>query len=259
MHFFIVIGVLGLLLKAKKMKLDPKYRVLTILSAVILFLCVTVPNIAPALNFSRFYAITILFLAPCFVLGGETLVGISENVLRRATSRRSLSNTHNQISTVLLCAVLIGYFLSQSGFINCVTGAAPQSFSLDYNRIRTSTDRSLEINFYSVYIPEQDVFGAVWLSKHMGESSTIYADYVSVDCVLTSYGLIPRQQMRFLTNTTIVEQGSSIYLGQLNVVNGVITTETQSFNTSELSSLLNENSLIYANGNTEVFCACSPR
>jgi uncharacterized membrane protein len=259
-HFFILIGILMLLFKPAKTKLDPKYRMVAILSAGFLFLCVAVPNIGPALNFQRFYAITLLFLAPCFVLGGETLVGISEYVLKRAASRRSLSNTYNQISTVLLCVVLIGYFLSQSGFINCVAGASPLSFSLDYNRIRISTDPNTlnSISFYSFYIPEQDVFGAAWLSKNIGESSMIYADRVSQQNVLASYGLIPARQISSLTNTTILEQGGFIYLGQLNVVNGIMTTITASFNTSEIYPLLNRTNLVYSNGNSEVWYVSSP-
>ena len=259
-HFLILIGILMLLFKPAKTKLDPKYRTVAIVSAVILFLCVAVPNVAPAFNFERFYAITLLFLAPCFVMGGETLVGISENVLRRAIRRRSPSNTYEKVSTVVLCAVLIGYLLTQSGFINCVSGASPISFSLDYNRIRTSTEpgSTNSISFYSQYIPEQNAFGAIWLSKNRGESSTIYADYRSADGVLTSYGLIPRLQISSLTNTTIMEQGGLIYLGQLNVVSGLILTPTVPFNTSEIHSLLNETNLIYSNGNSETWYVSQP-
>jgi uncharacterized membrane protein len=259
-HFFILIGILVLLFKPAKTTLDPKSRTTTILGAIILFLCFAVPNIAPALNLQRFYAITLLFVAPCFVLGAETLVGISKYVLKRATSRSILSNTHNQISTVLLCAVLIGYFLSQSGFINCVTGAAPQSYSLDYNRIRTSTDPNALniISFYNTYIPEQDVFSATWLSKNKGELSMIYADYFSMCGVLTSYGLIPRQQIISLTNITMLKQGGFIYLGQLNIVNGIMTTFSAQFNTSDIYSLLNGNNLVYSNGNSEVWFVSSP-
>jgi uncharacterized membrane protein len=223
-------------------------------------LCVAVPNVAPALNLERFYAITLLFLAPCFVLGGETLVGVSENVLRRAIRRRSLSNAYSKTGTVVLCAVLIGYFLTQSGFINCISGASPLSFSLDYNRIRTSTDPNSanSITFYANFITEQDVFGAVWLTKNRGESSMIYADYRSADGVLTSYGFIPRLQISPLTNTTTLEQGGFVYLRQLNVANGIIPTPTAPFNTSEIYPLLNKTNLIYSNGNSEIWYVSSP-
>jgi uncharacterized membrane protein len=262
-HLFILVGILILLLKPAKTKLDIEYRTAAIVSAVILFLCLVVPNIAPALNFQRFYAITLLFLAPCFVLGGATLVDISENVLKRAIRRRSLSNTHKQLGTVVLCAVLIGYFLSQSGFINCVTGASPLSFSLDYDRIRTSIDpNSLNsITFYTVYIPEQNVFSAVWLSKNRGESSMIYADIISPGKALTSYGLIPIQQIMSLDNETKLEQSGLIYLGQLNVVNGIIPTTIAAYNTIETYPLLNalaRTSPVYSNGDSEIWYVSSP-
>jgi len=259
-HFFILIGILVLLFKPAKTKLAPKYRIVAILSAVVLFLCVVVPNIGPALNFQRFYAITLLFLAPCFVLGGETLVGILQYVVKRATGRHPLSNIHKQISTVLLCMLLVGYFLSQSGFINCIAGASPLSFPLDYNRIRISTDPNTlnSISFYSVYIPDQDVFSALWLSKNIDESTMIYADRVSSQNVLPSYALIPYQQISIPSNTTMLEQGGIIFLGQLNVVNGIMTTFVGSFNTSDIYPLLDETNLVYSNGNSEVWYISSP-
>jgi uncharacterized membrane protein len=259
-HFFILIGIFMLLFKPAKTKLDPKYRMVAILSAAILFIVVAVPNVGPAFNFSRFYAIVLLFLAPCYVLGGVTLIRISEYVLKKATNRRSLSKTYNQASTVLLCAVLIGYFLTQSGSINCVADASPLSFSLDHNRIRISTDPNTlnSRSFYSVYIPEQDVLGAVWLSKNIEESSMVYADYVSAQNVLISYALIPRQQISSLTNTTTLEQGGFVYLGRLNVVNGIMTTIPASFNTSEIYPLLSGTNLVYSNGDDEVWYVSSP-
>jgi uncharacterized membrane protein len=114
------------------------------------------------------------------------------------------------------------------------------------------------ISYYSISTPEPDVFGATWLSKNEGNSSMIYADLVSFYNVLTSYGLIPRQRMDFVTNTTVLGQGNFLYLGQLNVVGGVITTDTSPFNTSELSPLLNENNRIYSNGNCEIWKAYLP-
>jgi uncharacterized membrane protein len=261
-HFFILVGILILFFKPAKTKLDPKHRTVAVLSAVILFLCVVVPNVGPAFNFERFYAIILLFLAPCFVLGGETLVGVSENVLRRehALRGRSLPKSYSKMTTAVLCAVLIGYFLSQSGFISCIAGASPLSSSINYIVMRTSTGLNLanNITFYRYFVSEQDVFGAVWLSNNRGESSLIYADARTTDGVLTSYGLVPRPQMSLLTSTTTLEQGDFIYLGQQNVLNGVILTSTAYFNASEISPLLNEANLVYSNGNSEIRYVSSP-
>ena len=76
--------------------------------------------------------------------------------------------------------------------------------------------------------------------------------------VLVSYGLIPNELLLPITNTTIPPQGSFVYLGTLNIVNGVITTTTGSFNTSEISSLLDQNNLVYSNGNSEIWYVACP-
>ena len=260
-NFSVLVGIIVVLLfKPAKTNLDPRYRLVTILCAVILFLCVVVPNLAPFLNLTRFYAITLLFLAPCFFLGGETFVGIIDYVLKRVTGGHFSSFIRKQLVTVILCAVLVGYFLSQSGFVNCVAGASPLSFSLDYNRIRTSTDPNTlnSVEFYAVYIPRQDVFGSMWLSKNIGTSSLIFADYDASVNVLPSYGLISGHQVSSLTNMTVLTPGAFIYLRQLNVANGIIATALSSFNTSEIYPIINATNLIYSNGNTEIWYSLPP-
>jgi uncharacterized membrane protein len=261
-HSLIFVGILVVLFKSKKIKLDPTYRILLILSSVMLFLSLAVPNVAPPLDFSRFYQLSLLFLAPCFVLGGEAFVDNVANLLRRVARRSFLGNTH-KIGTALLCAVLVGYFLSQSGFINCVTEAAPQSYALDFSRFVTSRDLGLKGRFYSAYIPEQNFFSAVWLSKHVGPQSIVYADYDSRQNVLMSYGMIPMQYLAPLSNSTVPEWNSFVYLSSLNVGDGVITyTYREStldlFNSSEISSILNQSNLIYSNGNGEIWHVTSP-
>jgi len=253
-HFFIVIGIFRLILRPKKIGFDPKYRMMAVLATIILFLCVVAPNFAPSLNFERFYAITLLFLAPCFVLGGKTFFSLSKNAWKRAKGQHNSGNAHGHIVTLLIAIVLSAYFLSQSGFVNRITGGAPHSYSFDLNRLETSNDLGVRISLHDVYIPEQDVFSAFWLSKNVGEASTLYADLASRNVVLTSYGLISRERIRLLTNTTMLEQGAYIYLRHLNIVDGVITTWGAPFNTSEISSLLSESNKIYSNGDSEAYC-----
>jgi uncharacterized membrane protein len=159
---------------------------------------------------------------------------------------------------LLLCTVLVCFLLTQTGFVNRITGNSPLARSLDLDRLKASSDRQVETSFYGAYIPEQDVFNAVWLSKHRGLQSTVYADIGSGDHVLISYGLIPKQLILPLTGTTILKQGSFIYLGKLNVVNGVIPSSSEQFNSSQISFLLNECNMIYSNGNSEIWHAISP-
>ena len=131
-------------------------------------------------------------------------------------------------------------------------GAAPLSFSLDYSRASTSSDTIIQKNFNSMYIPEQAVFSASWLSSHKVDSVEVFPDDVSGVHALVSYGLISDNLIFTITNSTITPQSNYIYLGSLKIMNGVITSSI-SFNASQISSLLNQNNLIYTNGNSEIF------
>jgi uncharacterized membrane protein len=258
-NLFLIIGVLAVILRPKRTGFSAQYMVMSIIAAIIMAASFIAPSIATILNFTRLYAVTLLFLSPCFVLGGKTLLETIRNawtkIKQYLKGRRDLKSIHGNGALLLIAVLLSVYFLSQSGFINRVTGGAIHAYSIDFDRMKTSNDRQVEISFYDAYIPEQDVFSAVWLSKNEGAPATVYADAVSGTHVLISYGLIPKQLILPLTNTTIPEQGSFIYLGHLNIVSGIITTNTVIFNSSEISSLLNESDLIYSNGNSEIWRA----
>jgi uncharacterized membrane protein len=255
-NLFIAMGVVGLLAglfgKTKKWSIDPKYQILSILSGLILLLCLVLPNLGPSLNFSRFYAITLLLLSPCFVMGGELVIDIAKTFWQRMTNKCFLVNA-KKATKILIFVVLIGYFLSQSGFVNIVTGAAPLSFPLDYSRAITSPDKIIQRNFNAIYIPEQDVSGASWLSSHKVKTAEVFADLISGVHVLVSYGLIPDNLIFPITNTTIPLQSSYIYLSSLNILDGIMSTGNISFNTTQISPLLNQNNLVYTNGNSEVW------
>jgi uncharacterized membrane protein len=258
-HFMIFVGILVVTLKSQKAKLDPMYRIILILSAVLLFLSLVVPNIAPALDFVRFYQLSILFLAPCFVLGGQVLVDSFANLLGRATRRDFLWITP-KIRTSLVCILLVCYFLSQSGFVNFVTRAAPQSLSLDFDRFITSSDLGATAGFYSAYIPEQSFFSAVWLSEHGAPTSIVYADFDSRQSVLFSYGSISTQYLP-LGSTTTLANDSFVYLSSLNVGEGVITVgafASDLLNSSEISPIIQHSNLVYSNGNGEILQVTSP-
>jgi uncharacterized membrane protein len=258
-HSMIVVGILIVLFKSQKAKLDPTYRILLIMSSVVLFLSLAVPNIAPALNFSRFYQLSILFLAPCFVLGGQALAECCTKLLRRL-KWQSLTWNANKIGTVLVCAVLIGYFFSQSGFINCVTKAAPLSYSLDFSRYIATQDLSFKASFYSAYIPEQNFYSASWSSKYLQPQSTVFADSASRMTSLLGYGILLMNYLP-LYNTTIPKRNNFVYLSELNIENAVITVgepPKAGFNASEISGILEQSNVVYSNGNGEIWHVNSP-
>ena len=253
-HFLVVTGIFAVALNRQEVNLDLKYRVMIILSSILLFLVTAVPNLAPTLNFSRFYAITFLFLAPCFVFGCRILFLLSKKALTWMIGRNSVRMKHVNGSMLLIGVVLSAYFLSQSGFINHISGASPQSYTLDWDRIRTSTDLKLKREFYIEFTPEQDVVSATWLSKFMTNGSLIYSDFTSRGHPLKIYGLISDDRLLILTDETEMESNSYIYLRYFNVVDGLFTPYPNLiFNTTALTPILNESNCIYANGGSDVY------
>jgi uncharacterized membrane protein len=254
-HILIIVGLFVVTFKIHNRGNNPTYRLLAILSAFFIFLCVVIPNFSSSLNFSRFYSFGLLLLTPCFALGGEYLIETCGSISKRIKGRHSSENLLTKARNVLLITVLIGFFLSQSGFVNNISNASPLSYPLDQNRMRTSSSLDLMISYYSVYTSETDVAGSTWLLENDHTNSTIYADLLSRYIALTSEGLFPRQQTDFVSNTTVLDQGTFLFLGELNVKQGVISTDSSPFNTSKLSPLFEENNLIYSNGNCQIWRA----
>jgi uncharacterized membrane protein len=256
-NLFLIIGVLSIILRQKGTGISAKYSVMTIIAAIVLAASFIAPSIASILNFTRFYGVTLLFLSPCFVLGGQTLlatIGKAWTKIKRPLKRQSASKSKNIDRVFLLIAIILGgYFLSQVGFVNFVTNGAIHSYNIGFYSMLTSNESQVKISLYNVYIPEQDVFSVSWLLNHKVETAEVFSDSLSGTHVLVCYGLIPYALLLPITNTTIPPQGSFVYLGSLNIVNGVITTTTGSFNTSEISFLLDQNNLVYSNGNSEIW------
>jgi uncharacterized membrane protein len=215
---------------------------------------------ARAMNFTRFYAIALLFISHCFARGGKAFLEIIRSfwikinkTLKRHPNFIEKMHMHTKATPLLLATILSAYFLSESGFINYVTGGAIHSQTFDYHRMKTSNDPRVNIYFYGTFIPEQDAFSAYWLSKYVCYSSIVYSDLTSRYHVLISCALIPADLIHPLTNITKPMQGSFIYLDSLNVVSGIIPASDGIFHISEISVSLDKSNLIYSNGNSEVW------
>ena len=247
--FFVATGVLKLV-KSKQFRSE--YRLLSILSALILFASVVVPNFAPAINLSRFYGISLMLLAPFCTLGGKTIFGVA---VRR---RNHDAFTRENLELRLVSLLLITTFLFQVGFVNHVTGDSPLSYSLDLSRKEKSDKLDMRISLYNCYIVEQEAVSANWLSKNIGANSTVYSDAGSRNLVLTAYALRsppPRERTLVLDRTTKPVSDAYVYLRRLNIESDVLTgwEDENPHNMSEISSILNNSNKIYSNGYSEIY------
>lgn len=245
-QFFIIVGVIKAIFKHREMKLDLKYYSMSLASMGLLLMCIILPYVASSLEMSRIYHISLIFLAPFFLLGGKTLIGWIPKLKRFALP--------------LISILLIIFFLFQSGFVYEITGDTPKWAALSKYRIDPQTDMAL----YSEYMHKQDVFSIEWLSKYKEVNPKIYSDRFSHYHVLISYGMLNAKYQHdwsyLLSNTTRnVESNAYIYQGNLNVVYGIAEGPKPGllWNITEISPFLDNCNKIYSNGGSDIYRSVS--
>ena len=100
----------------------------------------------------------------------------------------------------------------------------------------------------------------VWLSQKMtAERTTIYADDMARNSVLSSYGMTRRDHVEKLSNTSRIEIDDTIYLRKMNLLYGVLLAQRwnveSAWNISEISPVLNNMNIVYSNGACEIYRA----
>lgn len=259
-NLLVAIGILYLILKPGKKELNLTFRAMVIFAAVILFLSITVPNVAPSLQFGRFYSITLLFLAPCLVLGVHAISGLSKRMRRRIHTLRTTGNTAKAFASIkimLIFILLIGYLLTQIGFINKVAGGSPISVPLDFDRMYSSSTSMSRADLSIQIHPEEDYISIDWLLKNVESLPIIYGDDTSTSYLLHGYGLIPMENLYPMLNNTIPKENAYIYLRSLNVNEHIVDARLeypfQIFNITENVFLTgNGSNIIYSNGQSEI-------
>jgi uncharacterized membrane protein len=227
----IVIGFLALVAKRARVRVERDYFMFCLMAIAFLALLILVPGLANTMNMSRFYHILLFFLAPLCVVGGQFLVRLVSK------SREKL------LVSVLMLAVLVPYFLFQTGFVYEVAGSDSWSAPLSSYRMDP-----LRLYGQFGYIDSLSVAGAQWLSRQINAgNSSLYADTSMTYSVLTIYGMIYGGYINGLSNITIVANGGTVFLSRLNVVYDTIADGGISWNSSDLS-YLKDMSQIYNNG-----------
>jgi uncharacterized membrane protein len=251
-ELLIIIGVVGYLTKAKRSLFSLEYGAMALISIIVIFATILVPFFAGSLNSSRLYQFTIVFLAPFCVIGAIMISDLLAKVSPILSSRRS----RKLFSGTLISIVLVAYFLFNTGFIYEITGSAPSSIALSLNRMSASNNTEVQVWSHSQVNSKQDVAGASWLSQNRNSSFQTFSDLISLSHVLPCYGMILPYSIQVLSNKTQNNpyMSSYIFLGELNIVHGVMVDSSQSsWNTSEINDYLRVQNLIYTSGSTNIY------
>ena len=235
-EIFILIGFIGLITKRTKIHVEKDYFVFISIAMAFLVALISIPGLADIMNMTRFYHILLIFIAPLCVMGAEVVA----NLVYKHKS--------GVLTSILLLAVLVPYFLFQTGFVYEVTQS--QSWSVSLSKHRTSAVR-LYRQFG--YIDTYSIFGAQWLSRNVAVGNTqIYADFWARRNELRSYGAMYLGYVETLSNTTELKPDDVVYLNPSNVIGRTVMGPNYLWDTSELYCLHDLNK-IYSNGGSEIY------
>ncbi len=240
-ELLIVVGFIFLVARRKKKMVNFEYFILISLSMGILISCIVLPNFAETLRMTRYFHTVLILVAPLCITGGEALFNFFA---------RTLIKTESYI-LLLILIVLVPYFFFQTGLIYEITGETSWSVPLSKHRMGV-------IPYLMGFIDEEDVLGAMWLSERTNtEHSPIYSDDMAKYTVLTSYGMIRRDQTETFSNTTTFQANGTIYLRKMNLIFGVLFERRGSiesvWNITEISPILGDMNKVYSNGGCEIY------
>lgn len=225
-QFLIVVGMLAFL-KSRKIKMERDYVIFAYISFFICIASIAVPYFASALNTTRVYQITLLFLAPFCVMGAMAIF-----------SRLRYFKKNPAGAFSILLAI---FLLFNTGWIYTVFNDEPSSFAID-----TRVDSPCFTN--------GEVIGAKWILNE-SRNETIYADEYRR---LLIFGMSPSRQASagYLLNLAgITSSEGFLYLGKKNLVTGKMKVyEVRGVNRKIIESDFQELTIhkIYSNGYSEI-------
>jgi uncharacterized membrane protein len=248
-QFFMVVGIITILLKHSKIKFENEYIAFSSGNFMILLASLSIPYFASSLNTTRLYQITLIFLAPFAVIGGITVFNMISKVVLR-----SWNEHHDRSSIKIMFIFFIIYFMFNSGFVYEITKDNPESISLSQETIKNYGNVELKANFYTSFIPEQDYFSAVWLSMYRNYKMNVNMDLSRNNNLLVSYG---NQGLYSILSksTNKIFRGSYIYTGYLNNVDKIMVGPKYKryWYLSEISPFLEKSNKIYTNNASVIY------
>lgn len=252
-NVLIAIGVIKYFFARKDVNFSKEFFAISVMGALLILASVGLPNFAAGLTIDRTYQFALFFTAPFLVVGSQFIFRIATKLTRsiRKICLTRLQWTSIKLGPILMTALLIIYFLFQSGVVNELAGGVPLSLSLTIDKGRLV--QAGNIGSFDAFTFAGDVYGARWLSNHTISGSTLYSDQVSSKQVLISYGMINPVNSMVLSNNSIIPENSYIYLRTLNVVYGIFEDANGGIrNITEFSKILTLTDTVYSNGESEV-------
>jgi uncharacterized membrane protein len=260
----IAIGVVVVVWRRKTSRMNEQLLLLVVTSFCIMLVAIAVPALGTALTPYRLYALVLLFLAPCCVLGVAAIVDAASRLVhvnRDSVSKlKAVVPVAKPLTCVLIVCVLVPYFLFSYNFIFELT-ENPQNYA--FLPSQTQATRTIEYSDNESWsylaqtpIPITSNAASTWLSSSMRANSSIYTDDPS-GAEVVAYGHISPNLVNTLDLTPLNQSSENayFYLGAANVQQQTVAlTVNGTAQQLPISSLpvLNGANLIYSNGLAEI-------
>jgi uncharacterized membrane protein len=250
----IVLGFLGLLVRRKSDRFNGEYAAMSIGSFTILLLTILVPSFGSAgLNVTRFYHVTLFFLAPLCITGPIFAIGtaakIKNKVLPPHKTGRTISRNLKKATIFVVTVLLVAFFLFQVGFIyEVASDSTPSSLALSKGRMQSWT---LYLN--QLYIDPPEVTAAQWLTAHANPQALVFADFGAK--YVTSYGGVPYDTYHLLDPglETWLSTSNYFLFGAWNLQHGKVEGMIQEWNMSDFDFVQTGADKIFSNGATDIY------
>jgi uncharacterized membrane protein len=254
-QIFIIVGAIRLMAKHRELKFTREFVAMVFVSTVILLACIVLPFFSEKMAIGRIYHITLFLLAPCCILGGETVWKYVSKAFRSISFKRS---TYAKICLI----ILIPYFLFNIGFVHEFT-EHPTGSPVSFYRLAESNDPIEKKTYYLHRMPTQDFVSATWLSERKNDQSAIYTGWLSKEHLLRPYPLPPTERIYILDPPNMsIKKSDFVFLRCLNVKDNIMMLPSINigshifqypyYNTTEITGLSVKNK-IYSNGGSEIY------
>lgn len=207
-ELFIIVGFLSIIINSRELKFKYEYVILSFISGILLAMCIVLPFFSSKFSVMRIYHITLFFLAPFCIIGGQNIFKWILRLLNRLSNQLRSGKNSRSIATCFLLIILIPYFLFTSGVIFTFTDDPPAFGPLSAGKYKTSNDIDLKATYLYYCIPKEDFVSAKWLSVHKKDKSVIYTGYTSKKSLLTPYPLPPTERIRLLDRPYLFSWGN---------------------------------------------------
>jgi len=242
----IVLGFLVFIFKKMKNVAERQLMPLMIMSIGTLIATVAVPFFGAILNFSRFFHLALIFLAPCFFIGGQWLV----SAIRRITPHQV--HVRSADVRIFLASLVFLYFIFTSGWVWAVTlDPFPTSLALDAQRMKDSTDLTFVLGYYNWYRAPQDVAAAYWLGNYGSPTQPVCSSLQGLGGPLVTYGgrdaNNPNLAYSFERGNCAFSQNEYVYFTVLNALYQTYGLSSP-FSTSAISTRVTVDDRVYSGG-----------